>query len=50
MTVVEEPPVELVEHLREAGRPVVEDWLAKTGARGEAVMAAYQEALAAANR
>jgi TRAP-type transport system periplasmic protein len=48
MTVVEEPPAELVEHLREAGRPVVEDWLVKTGNRGEAVMAAYREALAAA--
>ena len=38
-------PLELLDHLKAAGRPVVEDWLAGTGDKGAAVMADYRKAL-----
>ncbi len=43
MTVVESPPEALLAHLREAGAPVVEEWLAKVGDTGQTVLSKFEE-------
>lgn len=47
MTVVENPPAELMAHLQHAGSPVVEAWLEQTGATGESILHVYRARLSA---
>lgn len=49
MTVVEVPAPELMEHLKAAGAPVIEDWLARTGDDGAEILDQYRSRLQAAN-
>ena len=47
MTVIEEFSDEFIDHLRAAGKPVVDSWLDRMGADGEAILAEYQRRVAA---
>ena len=47
MTVIEEFSDEFIDHLKAAGRPVVDSWLERMGADGEAILAEYQRRVAA---
>jgi TRAP-type C4-dicarboxylate transport system substrate-binding protein len=49
MTVVEEPSDALMTHLREAGQPVVDAWIEKTGDEGRGMLDAYRAKRDAAN-
>ena len=47
MTVIEEFSDEFINHLTAAGKPVIDSWLERMGADGEAILAEYQRRVAA---